>query len=138
MDNNYGAAIWSAIESNVGVVCASLPTFKPLIDRLFPRLLGRTRGPSDITPPDVSAVVKRGYTRKISESEIELEHSTGWKDSYTGNYCGDGSYTTCATAERLPPLGPESSEEHIGGRNAQGINAGIWTSTSVVVSHDRA
>ncbi|KAF8846925.1 hypothetical protein BDZ45DRAFT_682215 [Acephala macrosclerotiorum] len=41
--DNVDAAIWSIIEVNVGIICASLPTIKPLISCLFPGLLGSTR-----------------------------------------------------------------------------------------------
>jgi hypothetical protein len=40
---NTEAAIWSSIEVNTGIVCASLPTVKPLISRIFPRLLSSNR-----------------------------------------------------------------------------------------------
>ncbi|KAK3171763.1 hypothetical protein OEA41_003847 [Lepraria neglecta] len=73
---------------------------------------------------------KRGYTRKTSQSEFELEHGTDWKDTYTGNYGGDG-----ATADGRPPFGANSSEEHLRGVEAHGKNGGIWRSTSVAVSH---
>ncbi|KAJ5573841.1 Integral membrane protein [Penicillium hispanicum] len=38
-DDNVGAASWSAIECNTGIICACLPTLKPLISRLMPGLL---------------------------------------------------------------------------------------------------
>ncbi|EKG20982.1 hypothetical protein MPH_01707 [Macrophomina phaseolina MS6] len=37
--DNVGAAVWSNVEINVAIMCASLPTFKALIKRLFPHLL---------------------------------------------------------------------------------------------------
>ena len=37
--DNFDAAAWSTVESNVGIICASLPTLKPLISRLFPHFL---------------------------------------------------------------------------------------------------
>lgn len=40
--DNFGAAIWSGIESNIGIVCASLPHYKPLLTRYFPTLMGVT------------------------------------------------------------------------------------------------
>jgi hypothetical protein len=40
--DNYGAAIWSSIEANFGIVCASLVHFKPLIARFAPSMLGLT------------------------------------------------------------------------------------------------
>ncbi|KAH8888969.1 hypothetical protein GQ53DRAFT_723745 [Thozetella sp. PMI_491] len=41
--DNYGAAIWSSIESNIGIVCASLVHFKPLIARYAPQMLSIQR-----------------------------------------------------------------------------------------------
>ncbi|CAG8131748.1 unnamed protein product [Penicillium olsonii] len=37
--DNVGAASWSAIECNTGIICACLPTLKPLIARLFPGMI---------------------------------------------------------------------------------------------------
>ncbi|PKY03937.1 integral membrane protein [Aspergillus campestris IBT 28561] len=37
--DNVGAAAWSAIECNVGIICACLPTLRPLISRVVPHLL---------------------------------------------------------------------------------------------------
>ncbi|KAF2651524.1 hypothetical protein K491DRAFT_719793, partial [Lophiostoma macrostomum CBS 122681] len=44
--DNFGIAIWSVIEVNGAIVGACLPTLKPLITKLFPRLLssGRSNG----------------------------------------------------------------------------------------------
>ncbi|KAL4921784.1 hypothetical protein BDW62DRAFT_207984 [Aspergillus aurantiobrunneus] len=37
--HNGFVAIWSFVETNVAIVCASLPTFRQLILRIFPRIL---------------------------------------------------------------------------------------------------
>ncbi|KAK0609296.1 hypothetical protein DIS24_g12343 [Lasiodiplodia hormozganensis] len=37
--DNVDAAVWSNVEINVAIMCASLPTFKALIKRIFPHLL---------------------------------------------------------------------------------------------------
>lgn len=42
--DNVGAATWSAVELNTAIVCACLPTLKPLINIIAPRLLGSTNG----------------------------------------------------------------------------------------------
>ena len=36
VDDNVGAASWSAIECNVGIICACLPTLRPLVSRILP------------------------------------------------------------------------------------------------------
>ena len=38
-DDNLDIAIWSCVEVNVGICCACIPTLKPLIVRILPRLL---------------------------------------------------------------------------------------------------
>ncbi|KAJ5794710.1 hypothetical protein N7457_001309 [Penicillium paradoxum] len=37
--DNVGAAAWSAVECNTGIICACLPTLKPLFARLFPGMI---------------------------------------------------------------------------------------------------
>ncbi|KUM65522.1 hypothetical protein ACN42_g1566 [Penicillium freii] len=37
--DNVGAASWSAIECNTGIICACLPTLKPLVARIFPNMI---------------------------------------------------------------------------------------------------
>jgi hypothetical protein len=37
---NVAAGYWSGIESNCSIVCASLPTLRPLVSRFIPKLLG--------------------------------------------------------------------------------------------------
>ncbi|KAI9867710.1 MAG: hypothetical protein M1813_008510 [Trichoglossum hirsutum] len=37
--DNVGAAAWSCVEANTGIICAALPTIRPLLARLFPRLI---------------------------------------------------------------------------------------------------
>ncbi|EKG19959.1 hypothetical protein MPH_02787 [Macrophomina phaseolina MS6] len=44
--DNVGAALWSAVEINTAIICASLPTFKAVLNRIFPRLLASTRSTS--------------------------------------------------------------------------------------------
>ncbi|KAL4801581.1 hypothetical protein BDV18DRAFT_148918 [Aspergillus unguis] len=37
--DNVAAAAWSAVECNVGIICACLPTLRPLVARIIPQLL---------------------------------------------------------------------------------------------------
>ncbi|KAL4996310.1 hypothetical protein BDV10DRAFT_187258 [Aspergillus recurvatus] len=43
--DNVGAATWSAVECNVGIICACLPTLRPLISRMIPQLLSSHTNP---------------------------------------------------------------------------------------------
>ncbi|KAH7082002.1 hypothetical protein BKA63DRAFT_589914 [Paraphoma chrysanthemicola] len=40
-------AYWSTVELNVGILCACLPTLRPLLRKIAPRLLGSTGGRSE-------------------------------------------------------------------------------------------
>jgi hypothetical protein len=48
--DNTDASIWSIIEVDTGIICASLPTIKPIISRLFPRLLSSSRSKQATQP----------------------------------------------------------------------------------------
>lgn len=41
--DNVGAATWSSVEVDIAIICACLPTLKPLLKMISPRLLS-TRG----------------------------------------------------------------------------------------------
>lgn len=135
IDNNYGAAVWSAIECNIGVVCASLPTFKPLIDRFFPSLMGRSASTPKNSVPESSAVKKQSYKLNAGESEFELERGVDWKDLHTSNYGGESNHICRASADGKPTYHLNSSEEHLRGTEVSRTTGGIWKSTSVMVSH---
>jgi hypothetical protein len=49
-------AIYSVVEINVGIVCASLPTIKPILTKLFPKLLGSSR--SNNSAPRIHPTIK--------------------------------------------------------------------------------
>ncbi|KAJ2978903.1 hypothetical protein NUW58_g7347 [Xylaria curta] len=58
------ALLWSAVEVNVGIACACIPTLKPLIIRILPAMLidpdGSTRRASD-TADKTSTVLSSGH-----------------------------------------------------------------------------
>ncbi|KAK1956059.1 CFEM domain-containing protein [Colletotrichum sublineola] len=41
--DQFGVAMWSTVEINVGIICACLPSMRIILVRLFPKLLGTTR-----------------------------------------------------------------------------------------------
>ena len=125
-DDNYGAAIWSSIECNVGVVCASLPSFKTLIDRWFPNLLGQVRCTSLDLTSGMRHGEKRGYTRQSSPTDADLEHG-GWCKSSEGN----NSNANNANQTSNHAYGSKGSIKR---SSAYDNEEGIWTSTSVMIS----
>ncbi|KAF7957017.1 hypothetical protein EAE96_004338 [Botrytis aclada] len=134
--DNVGGAVWSSIECNIGVVCASLPHFKPLFDRFFPSLMGRSVGASNHnghSGPDL----RKNYVKQNNEYELENGGAKKkmWKDTYEGKYGrdlvnniegGDTIYGGNDSEERLRGLTPPEAEGHNGGV--------IYKSTKIVVS----
>ncbi|KAK5044881.1 hypothetical protein LTR84_010419 [Exophiala bonariae] len=66
--DNVGAATWSSCELNVGIACSCVPAFRPLISRIFPRLLSSTRRDHTSDP------FSRGAAYYRNDSVVELSH----------------------------------------------------------------
>lgn len=45
VDSAIWAIVWSAVEANVGIICASLLSLKPLITRIFPNMMVEKKPP---------------------------------------------------------------------------------------------
>ncbi|KAA8572005.1 hypothetical protein MFRU_018g00480 [Monilinia fructicola] len=139
--DNVGGAIWSCIECNIGVVCASLPHFKPLFDRYFPTLMGRSLGASNHNAASGGDLRHKAgnYIKQNNTNEFELESGQKpklWKDTYEGKYhpsdsvnieAGDTIYVSNDSEERLRGVTPPEP-------NAAGNDEGIYKTTKVVVS----
>jgi len=84
--DNVGAASWSCIEANVGILCSCLPALKPLVNKLFPRLLGsslsKSTGTSDSGPSQ--------WTGKGNSSKGYMEHSFGQEAGHPDSQMKDG------------------------------------------------
>ena len=63
--HNVDIAVWSNIEVNVGIICASLPAVKPVVSRFFPHLLSSNK--SKLTYPS--------HTRNHRSSMFTSGHS---------------------------------------------------------------
>jgi len=44
------ALMWSSVEVNIGIICACVPTLKPLMKRIMPKLIGQNERDSGGTP----------------------------------------------------------------------------------------
>ncbi|KAK7949471.1 hypothetical protein PG988_016110 [Apiospora saccharicola] len=99
-DQTYDIAstMWTVIEMNVAIVCACLPQIRPLIVKLFPRLMpaAHTRNPSGKTP-NISS-----HTKSVS-SPAKSDCSSHWT-------VGGQQEPIAMGAVRKPERG---SEEHI-------------------------
>ncbi|QSZ33527.1 hypothetical protein DSL72_005095 [Monilinia vaccinii-corymbosi] len=141
--DNVGAAIWSCIECNIGVVCASLPHFKPLFDRYFPSLMGRcSLGASNNNGASGGDLRQHAgnYIKQSNTNEFELESGQkpkAWKDICERKYdsgdmaskmeSGDTIYAGSDSEERLRGVTPPAS-------NIVAPGERIYMTTKVVVS----
>ena len=71
---------WSVIESNIGVLAASIPSFKPLAKRFLPRIIGessssrnRRYGGSGNTKPPYKSGNSDGFSKLESEDPIKMK-----------------------------------------------------------------
>ena len=131
-DDNFGAAVWSSIECNVGIVCASLPHFKPLIDRFFPNLMGRSQTDPrrNLAKGSSGLTGKRGDMRDEGLTEIELEHGTSWRSTYDGKHQFGKHGTSVRGGDTVPERTNNSQEQHL-------RNQSIYKSTSVSVIYEK-
>ncbi|KAH7361183.1 hypothetical protein BKA66DRAFT_211313 [Pyrenochaeta sp. MPI-SDFR-AT-0127] len=65
-------AYWSAIELNIGILCACLPTLRPLIKKFAPRLLGSTAGETTMTHR-LGTIQSRRTNKEIDETGIYIQ-----------------------------------------------------------------
>ncbi|KAH7324730.1 hypothetical protein B0I35DRAFT_475953 [Stachybotrys elegans] len=115
--DNYGAAIWSSIEANFGIVCASLVHFKPLIARFAPSWLGisasSTKGSSNMMrlgdePSGKGSLQTFGGGGRSNNkpfgilTEMELEENVSQSQSDLINPEARGGMT--ATVSHNPPV----------------------------------
>ncbi|EOD45288.1 Integral membrane protein [Neofusicoccum parvum] len=89
--DNVDAAVWSNVEINVAIMCASLPTFKALVKRLFPHVLS--------TDPASRSTGNKYGTGPNWRSRNTRQHGTlisldGLERGDAGRRRGDGLCTT--------------------------------------------
>ncbi|KAI2623794.1 fucose permease [Xylaria nigripes] len=76
------ALLWSAVEVNVGIACACIPTLKPLIIRILPAMLidpdGSTRPTTDTAdnPLNMQRVPEREFTPPCQSGAAEIDLDT--------------------------------------------------------------
>lgn len=85
--DSVGASSWSCIEANVAILCSCLPALKPLINKLFPKLLGSSLPKSAGTGSTGSSQWK---TEKGISSKGYRERSFGQETGYPDSHMRDG------------------------------------------------
>jgi hypothetical protein len=113
--DNFNSAIWSAIESNVGIVCASLVHYKPLIARYLPSWMG-------INSTQHSKHLHGSSSRSGGDHSNFIELHAGAADIENEPYH--------ASVRGRSVSNDNSSEEHLTGH---GMKQGIYKGTSISV-----
>lgn len=76
-DNTYygvGSMIWSGVEQGIGIVCACLPTLRPLVSYIHPRGSKNSKG------KEGSSIGMDNFTRSgTAHSEMNAPGKSAWK-----------------------------------------------------------
>ncbi|KAF2197097.1 hypothetical protein GQ43DRAFT_223315 [Delitschia confertaspora ATCC 74209] len=67
--DNPGTATWSTIELNVGIICASLPTLRALLSKIFPQIFKSTLQ----APRDGYHGASRRNVRHTTDTDLDME-----------------------------------------------------------------
>ncbi|KKY20014.1 putative pth11-like integral membrane protein [Phaeomoniella chlamydospora] len=102
---NAAVATWSSVETNTNIICACLPTLKPLFVRFVPRLLGSTRSRT------------HGYNYHASGAAGVSGHKDWLSRSKSG-----ALFSTATTAAGGIPLSPRECPDHLKSDLEYGVN----------------
>lgn len=88
---------WSVIESNIGVLAASIPSFKPLAKRYIPRLIGesslrRGYGNSGNMNPSHKSAGSNGFNKLESGDAVRLKAFNKDVSATTDSTAADSNY----------------------------------------------
>lgn len=107
--DNVGAATWSAVELNVGIVCACIPAMRPLINLVLPRLLSTTRPDhgSSYYPNTGGIYVRNESNVELSRGVIKAQSEVSRDDTISFDHGND------AKAIRVKTEWTVSEGEHV-------------------------
>ena len=81
---NVAAGYWSGIESNCSVICASLPTLRPLVSRFIPKLLGTSSNETSVVQSGGSSPFARQGSQtegNVKDHPLDMLSNTDENDS---------------------------------------------------------
>ena len=135
IDDNVGAATWSSIECNTGIICACLPTLRPLMSKLRPYFLpSSTSSLSSFRAPPARARVNanRGNNNNntyehdyrwldcdaLASPRLDVDKERTISDLIRKSDFADGEYRWAHTAAsggrvRNQPVAPDYDNDHV-------------------------
>ncbi|KUL82870.1 hypothetical protein ZTR_09017 [Talaromyces verruculosus] len=66
--NSLGSSMWTVIEANLGIFCASLPAFRPALASFFPTFFGRNRATAYYESSQSRPIYYRGTKSNIQQT----------------------------------------------------------------------
>ncbi|KAI9848898.1 MAG: hypothetical protein M1838_000339 [Thelocarpon superellum] len=93
------AFMWSAVEVNVGIICACIPTLKPLISRVLPRMLHDV---DEMNPYCFARRLDGSHVPPLGSTAAERLHSHAEGEKPTPG----GATDAAAHEDRVTPLPP--------------------------------
>jgi hypothetical protein len=100
-----GAMYWSVIETNIGILAASIPSFKAIASRFLPRFIGEYSSGKKYGPWSGNTSARRygsGFTKVTDPRNITLGAVNGKEDKEMGTQIGPASNSS---EERIIPDG---------------------------------
>ena len=105
--DNVGAATWSAVELNVGIICACFPAMRPVISLVFPHFFGATRPDNSsnyrharATYVQNESVIRLSQVVK-AQSEVSKGDSISFDHGNDPNMIGDKTEWIVTEGERV-------------------------------------
>lgn len=112
---NVAASIWSAIEIDVGIICACLPSLKATVTRFFPRLFSSALSNNRSGNPTGNGYFNNGTGNKGYGPASQLASRNDGRGSRM-NHFGNAAVGTYNTTISAKPLGRSKSQTFGGGR----------------------
>lgn len=129
LDITYGeslAFMWSAVEVNIGIVCACIITLKPLVMKVFPTILESSRGKhgsgGSSTRPESSRAEEKSASSFRPNKNIRAPYSnSSHLDPFVSSSTAHSADVERVGqgADRLGPGGNANAEEEAQGHAAQ-------------------
>lgn len=102
-----GAMYWSVIETNMGILAASIPSFKAIASRFLPRFIGEYSSGRKYGPWSGNTDARRygsGFTKVTDRNNITMGTLHGDKDANVGTQIG-ATTADNSSEERIIPDG---------------------------------
>jgi hypothetical protein len=82
---SFDSSIWSAVDANISIICASVPSLKPLLRQIAPGFMGSTFGTSQPGASSQHPTTRKSWLAKSFGNRGYELHSTGQSGVHTAS-----------------------------------------------------